>query len=124
MKKTAKITRSNSLGILAGNRSSFLDHLIPLCDLLGAAFYSNERFLSEIADLYYPEIFVENRPDFENYHLFIYVEPSRIPHGGFHFFGDFLIPQKTRSICGFHGNSDKYRNLFWIERFADEDIII
>lgn len=114
------------IGILPGPRLSFLDHLLPLCHILDIPLLVSDETLSIFAEIFYPKLpllvdsTLETSLDFES---LVYVEPSRRPLNAYEFSGTFL-QHSGRSICGFHGNSDKNRNTFWIERFADEDIVL
>jgi len=105
-----------SVAICAGPHLSFLDHLAPLCDLFDMPLYA--PYFDEIP---YPHIkVVDSLADFET---FFYVEPSRLHEEAFKF-DNLLIQEKKRSVCGLHGNSNKCRDVFWAERFVEEDIVM
>lgn len=98
------------IGVVEGPRTSFLDHLIPLCHLLQIPLYCEDAYVRAAAEIYYPP--VELVETLEGASTLFYVEPSKSKFPG------------KRSVCGFHGNSDKNRNSYWIERYADEDVVL
>ncbi len=111
------------IGILSGRKISFLDHLIPLCSMMGIPLYCTDRWTAELADIFYPSVSLVKKPLLESYDAFFYVELSRTPLGSFDF-RQFLHTQPKRSVFGFHGNSDKNLDTFWIERLVDEDLVL
>jgi hypothetical protein len=97
------------IGVVEGPKTSFLDHIVPLCHLLEIPLFCDDEDVKTAAEIYYPGVkFAKNTA---NSHV-LTVEPSKMRFRG----------QKT--ICGFHGNSNKNRDAFWIERFADEDVVL
>lgn len=111
------------LGILTGARSSFLDHLVPLCHLMNIPLYCTDRWVAELADIFYPPLEQIKTPNLKDYSTFFYVQPARTAHGSFYF--DTLLYQgKARSVCGLHGNSEKNLDTFWVERLTDEDLVL
>lgn len=113
----------NAIGILPGPRSSFLDHLVPLCHLLNSPLYCPDQWVAQLAEIFYPDLVILRDAKLNAYQTFFYVEPSRMAHGSFHF-DQKVYRGKARSICGLHGNSDKNCDTFWIERMVDEDIVL
>lgn len=119
------------IGILPSARHSYIDHLVPLCQIMDIPLLVTDLKSLELIEKYYPPMDVryfepedycldEALSDFDT---FFYVDPFRLPHGNF-LFGDYLSRRKARSVYCMHGNSDKKRNAFWIEQLADEDIIL
>jgi hypothetical protein len=120
------------IGILPGKRFSQVDHLVPLCQIMKIPLLCTDPTIKEWVEIFYPEmeIFLDEAWDdfsldlcLKDYDTFFYVDHSRNFHGSFQFF-EYTSHCPARSVCGLHGNSDKKRNLFWIERFLDEDIVL
>lgn len=117
------------IGIYASNPLSFMDHLVPLCQIMEIPLLCLSPWIHTLAELYYPpmQLLCEEAPDYtldpflNDYDVFFYVDHYRKAQGGFQFV-EHSCSKKARSVCGLHGNSDKKRNLYWIERFEDEDI--
>lgn len=114
---------SKGVGVLAGARLSFLDHLAPLCDLLEIPLFCTDRWLAEQGEIYYPQGTFLHETSLSLHSYLVYVEPSRLHHGHFDFGGSVLQEKKT-SICGLHGFSEKNFDTFWYERLADEQILL
>lgn len=123
MRKTVNYMESNSIGILPGPRSSFLDHLVPLCQLMNIPLYCTERWVAELGEIFYPPMTLLKKVQLENYQTFLYVEPAKTALGSYQL-GHLLHKGSAQSICGFHGNSDKNLDTFWLERLVEEDIIL
>ncbi|MFZ0565469.1 MAG: CDP-glycerol glycerophosphotransferase family protein [Chlamydiales bacterium] len=119
------------IGILPGNRISYIDHLVPLCQIMGIPILVTDKWIKTLIELYYPPMEILYRePDnycFEEelspYHAFFYVDHYRLPHQGFQF-AEYFSSHKRRSVYSLHGNSDKNRNTYWIEGLADEDVVL
>ena len=107
----------SSVAIVVGPHLAFLDHLIPLCDLFGMPLFAPH--LSE--HLLYPSVALAS--SLEGFDSFFYAEPARLHRGAFQF-GSLLVQEEKRSVCTLHGNSNKCRNSFWAERFAQEEIVL
>ncbi|MCP5469749.1 MAG: CDP-glycerol glycerophosphotransferase family protein [Chlamydiales bacterium] len=106
------------VAIVGGPHLSFLDHIIPLCDLLDMPLYAPDVWEWTML---YPH--VQKAEELESYDTFFYVEPSRLHERCFQF-GNHFFDQKRRSVCGLHGNSNKCRDAFWAERFLEEDSVL
>lgn len=119
------------IGILPGPRGSYIDHIASLCQIMEIPLLCTDRAIGETVDIFYPQmsIFIEEAVDFslervlKDYDTFFYVDHHRLPQGAFKFF-EYFYRGNARSVCGLHGNSDKKRNLFWAERYADEDVVL
>lgn len=107
------------VAIVPGYHLSFLDHIIPLCDLFEMPLYCPQ--LWDIVETFYPPI--KKTKDFTPFETLFYVEPYRLHDSAFQF-GNQLFPEKRKSVCGLHGNSNKYRETFWAERFVEEDVVL
>lgn len=126
---------SKGIGVFASNALSFMDHLVPLCQIMEIPIFCTNRWIYELIQLHYPQmpqtpqmpLFFNEAPDYSldpflrEYDVLFYVDMYRRHNGTFQFV-DHLYKGPARSVCGLHGNSDKKRNLYWIEKFADEDI--
>jgi hypothetical protein len=44
------------IGVVEGPRTSFLDHLIPLCHLLQIPLYCEDAYVRAAAEIYYPPV--------------------------------------------------------------------
>lgn len=110
---------------------SYVDHIVPLCQLMGIPLLCTDPWIYELIQIFYPpmEVILDESPDFslnrtlKHYDTLFYVDLHRNPHGGFQFV-EYVYEGKARSVCGLHGNSDKKRNLFWAEKYADEDVVL
>lgn len=117
------------IAIVAGRRTSFLDHLVPLCHLMDIPLLCTDRWLYTLAEHFYPktELVLATRENFQEilsgYQTFYTVEPSRL-HPYALQFGEFLYQGEGKTVNGFHGNPDKFRQSYWIERYADEDVLL
>jgi hypothetical protein len=119
------------IGILPEQHLSYVDHLIPLCQIMGWPVLVTDPQMKELISYYYPpmEIFIAQPEDFnldpflEGYDIFLYVDFFRRATGSFQF-KDFFASKKARSVMSLHGNPDKYRDIYWIEQVCDEDILL
>lgn len=112
----------SSIAVLPGPRVSFLDHLAPLCAHFKVPLHCTDPWVITCAEQFYPNLEIVTG-DLSSYNNFYTVEPCRI-HRDLIKFGDTLIRGKVKTIAGFHGNPDKFRTRFWIERYADEDVVL
>lgn len=120
-----------AIGIIPGDRSSLIDHLVPLCALMEAPILTTSTLIRDLIELYYPdiEVILEQPDDYilDNalcgYDLFIYTHFYRQGNGRF-LFDEFYTRLKARSLMSLHGNPDKFHDLFWLEKLADEDILL
>lgn len=120
-----------AIGVLPGNRLNYVDHLVPLCQMMNIPLLCTDKWIYELIDLYYPamSLICEEPADhcFDHalapYEVLFYVDLFRSPHGAFQFC-EYSYSGKARSVCAQHGNSDKKRNVFWAEKHADEDVVL
>jgi hypothetical protein len=119
----------SALAVLPGPRVSFLDHLIPMCHFWDIPVLCTDAWVFTCAQTFYPptQILFAGQSDFQqilsNYQTFLTVEPCRLHPKAFKF-GEFLYQGEGCTIAGFHGNPAKFRDAYWIERYADEDLIL
>ena len=128
--KIDPIIGSAGIGIIF--QESHIDHLVPLCSLIGLPLLVTNRELKEDIELFYPPINVTcyesddgclDKP-LEGYDLFVYTEPSRLATKSFLFNNYYCTHRHVRSIFTHHGNSDKSFHSYWFERMIDEDIML
>lgn len=126
-----KSVNMNGIGILAGNRSSFIDHLVPLCAFMDIPILVTDSSIKNLIELYYPAIEVQlAQPDdfildeaLKDYDLFFYVHYYRTGNETF-LFDEYFSSKRARSVMSLHGNPDKFLDIYWIEHLADEDIVL
>ncbi len=131
MIKIAPSIGSKGIGVLTERRLSYVDHLVPLCQLIDIPLLVTDRWIYEIIQLYYPPMqLVYFDPDdnclddaLYGYDYFVYTEPSRKVSGHFEFCNHYTTV-KARSIFTHHGNSEKSFGMYWFERLMDEDILL
>ena len=117
------------IGINSNATTTFIDHLVPLCQIMEIPLLCTTPWIHELIQLHYPSmpLILDEGVDYsldhvlEGYEVLFYVDHCRKHDGSFQC-GEHFYKGKLRSVCGLHGNSDKKRNLYWIERFVDEDI--
>jgi len=120
-----------AIGILPEQHLSYVDHLVPLCQLMQIPLLVTDAWMKELIQLYYPpmEIILAEPHDFnldpylEGYELFVYVDFFRKGNGTFQF-RDYFTTHKARSVMSLHGNPDKFWDIYWIEKLSDEDIVL
>lgn len=112
----------SSVAVLTGPRVSFLDHLAPLSHRFNIPLHCTDPWVMTCAKQFYPNLEIVTG-DLSTYSTFYIVEPCRI-HRHLIKFEQTLIRGNVKTIAGFHGNPDKFRSSFWIERYADEDVIL
>ncbi|MFN0065110.1 MAG: hypothetical protein ACKVOH_02600, partial [Chlamydiales bacterium] len=115
-------TQVNRVAIIVGARTSFVDHIVPLCAAFRIPLYCEDSWVAFCAETFYPEIEVTSEP-LDSYDTYLYVEPYRLHEKAF-LFGNQLISEKKFSISSFHGNSNKGRSSYWVERFAHDDMLL
>ncbi len=122
---------SKGIGIIPGNRPSHIDHLVPLCACLNTPILATDSFVKSQIELYYPkiEVILIDPEDhildsaLNGFDLFIYVHFYR--QGNHHFFfDDYLCRKQARSVMSLHGQPDKFHEIHWLERLADEDVLL
>lgn len=125
----AEITVSSGVAVLAGPRTSFLDHLAPLCAQWNIPLVCTDAWVATCAQTFYPNLSLicadqeMFEPILSRYSTFVTVEPCRL-HAGALQFGHFLYRGTGKTVAGFHGNPAKFRSDYWIERYADEDLVL
>lgn len=120
-----------AIGILPGPRAQFIDHLVPLCRIMGIPLLVTDPMIQDLIERFYPSLdLVLVEPDdflldsvLDEYDLFFYVDFSRCGNGSFQFH-EYVTKKKARSVISLHGNPDKFRQIYWIERLVDEDVIL
>lgn len=122
MRRTGNCMASDSIGVVPGPRTTFLDHLIPICHLMEIPVHCSDEWVATCASQFYPEIKIASG-DLSAYKTFYVVEPCKL-HGKAVQFGSHVQNGDFKTVAGFHGNPDKFREIFWIERYLDEDVIL
>ncbi len=113
---------SEGVGVVPGPRTSFLDHLIPICHLMGVPIHCSDEWVATCAAHFYPGVEIV-KGDLSTYRTFYVVEPCRL-HGNSIQFESHVRNGDFTTVAGFHGNPDKFREIYWIERYLDEDIVL
>lgn len=120
------------VGLCPVNQIHFLDHLIPLCELLELPLFVVHPYLKILAEALYPNVSVECiEPKcrtldeaLEGVDAFIAVQLHRVHEQLCRFGtcdeGDLLLKGKQRSCCSIHGNTDKCQNRYFLEQFVNE----
>lgn len=122
---------SKGIGILPGNHLSYIDHVVPLCQIMGVPLLVTEPCVQEWVERFYPpmQVILAEPEDFDldpflkDYDLFVYVDFFRRASGCFQF-QEYLSRRRVRSVMSLHGNPDKYWDMYWLERLGDEDIVL
>jgi teichoic acid glycerol-phosphate primase len=123
------LTSKNAAAILAGPRTSFLDHLIPLCHMWNIPLICTDPWVKICAETFYPKVeVIDTNADLfqkklKSFETFVSVEPCKLHQRAFQF-GEYIFQGHGRSISGFHGNPIKFREDYWIERYAHEDVVL
>lgn len=125
------MTKMGPIGILPSHRPSYIDHLVPLCELFQAPLLVTSSEIAHIIQLYYPQvnvILVEPEdhcldPFLEPYDFFFYVDLFRLATKSFSF-ADYYCSVKRPSLCALHGHSEKAWEIFRFERFVDEEHLL
>jgi CDP-Glycerol:Poly(glycerophosphate) glycerophosphotransferase len=121
----------NGIGILPEQHLSYVDHLVPLCQLMDIPLLVTDPWMKGLVEMYYPpmEIVLAEPEDFnldpflKGYEFFLYADYFRKGSGCFQF-RDYFSTHKARSVMSLHGNPDKYWEIYWIEQLCDEDIFL
>lgn len=98
---------------------------------MGIPILVTDRWIKTLIELYYPPMKVlfmepENycfEEELSPYEAFFYVDHYRLGDQTFQF-AEYFTRYRARSVYSLHGNSDKNRNIYWMERLADEDIVL
>lgn len=120
-----------AIGVLPSHCACHIDHLVPLCQILGIPLLLTDPMMKETIEWYYPPMeLILDMPDdhcldaaLEGYDLFVYAEFFRKGNGSFRF-AHYGTRKRARSLYTLHGNSDKWRDIFWMEKLADEDKVL
>ncbi|MBS0624194.1 MAG: CDP-glycerol glycerophosphotransferase family protein [Verrucomicrobia bacterium] len=116
------------IAICPGPRTGLLDHLVPLCSLLKMPLVVQDPWVQAAAEIFYPPIQIELAEQqlqslLDPYHILYTFESCRL-YPGAHRFGQEVYHGPQLSVCGVHGNSDKFREDYWAEQYANEDIVL
>ncbi len=119
------------VGVLGGSAISFIDHLVPLCQILDIPLLCTDPWVFELIELYYPPMSLSlvSPQDYcldsflKDVDALVFVFHYKKCEGGY-LIGDYILHSSAKSIYALHGNSDKKRNIFWVERSANEDIVL
>lgn len=113
------------LGIIPTPHLSYLDHLAPLCHVLKIPLFTNDSWIAICAQHFYPqlEVIQGDSAVLSEQRTFCTVEPSRL-HPSAIQFGAEVVQTQHQTIAGFHGNPAKFQEDFWIERYANEDVVL
>lgn len=122
---------SRGIGVLPSKCACHIDHLVPLCQILGIPLLVTDPYLKELIEWNYPpmEIHLATPEDYcldealREYNLFVYADHFRKGNGSFQF-GEYATRRRARSIYTLHGNSDKWRDIFGIEKLLEEDVVL
>jgi CDP-glycerol glycerophosphotransferase (TagB/SpsB family) len=120
-----------AIGILPGKNLSYVDHLVPLAQLMQIPLLVTDPWMKEVIEFYYPPMELnlaepENYnldPFLEGYETFFYVDFFRKGSGAFQF-KEYYTSRRARSVMSLHGNPDKYWEIYWIEQLESEDIVL
>jgi hypothetical protein len=112
---------------LYGPETHHLDHLAPLCDLLGIPLIVTEESIALLAKRYYPMVDVilydylsVAETVVQNFDQLFYSMPRPLFDEIF-FFAEQFLKKKVRTIWCPHGNSDKGHNSFFMEALQKEE---
>lgn len=125
----ADVMVSEGIAILPGPRTSFLDHLMPLCHLWNIPLLCTDAWVATCAQTFYPptQLIMADHESFQQqlsaFRTFVTVEPCRL-HPEALQFGSYLYRGEGKTVAGFHGNPSKFREEYWIERYVDEDTVL
>lgn len=120
-----------TVGICYAPYYTYLDHIVPLSQILDIPLLCADVTVEQTIKFYYPSMELIYEPDvhgrwksiLDQYDQLVYCDFYRRHHGAFQFI-DYVYPRKMDSIYCPHGNSDKGERTFWMERFAEEDTTI
>lgn len=121
----------NGIGILPGYHLSYIDHVVPLCQIMGIPLLVTDPWIKELIERFYPPMPIlltepedyDLDPFLQKFDLFFYVDFFRRASGSFQF-QEYLSRRKVRSVMSLHGNPDKYWDMYWLEKLSDEDIVL
>jgi len=123
------LNMGSRIAVCPGPRTGLLDHLIPLCSLLQMPLIVQDPWVQTIAEIYYPHVDVKLVTDtplaniLDDYEVLYTAESCRLYEGAYKF-GEEVYHGSQRSVCGIHGNSDKFRDEYWAEQYLHEDVVL
>ncbi|MCB1181294.1 MAG: CDP-glycerol glycerophosphotransferase family protein [Chlamydiia bacterium] len=120
-----------AIGVHGSSALSYTDHITPLCQILDIPLLVTDPWIFELTELYYPKMHLiyespsnyDLSPHLKDYDAFVTVSHFKKFQGGY-LMGDYLVRSEAKSIYSLHGNSDKKRDLFWVEQCLEEDIVL
>lgn len=119
-----------SAGLIYGPESHHLDHLAPICSLMGTPLIVTEEKIATLAKRYYPklEIILSDYMSVPQYivthcDMVFYCMPRDLFDEIF-FFAQKLSQKKIHTIWCPHGNSDKGNNIVYMEALKKEEAAI
>lgn len=118
---------SKTAGYLHGNYAHHLDHLAPLCGLLGFPLVVSDEEIYEMSRKYYPELILHLwdpvTAPFELTKQFdtIVTTLARWDFDGLFFIAEASLGKRLKTIWLPHGNSDKGHLWPWKELFAKDE---
>jgi len=117
-------------GLIYGPEIHYLDHLGPLCDLLGIPLIVTEEAIAIAASQYYPSlnvVFLDylsvGQHLIADYEIIFYSTP-RLVFDEVFFFLQKMAGKKVHTIWCPHGNSDKGRTTRFMEALHQEEVAL
>ncbi|MBS0651100.1 MAG: CDP-glycerol glycerophosphotransferase family protein [Verrucomicrobia bacterium] len=117
-------------GLIYGPDSHHLDHLGPLCEILGIPLIVTEEAIALAANKYYPNLdvifsdyFAVAQHLITHYEIIFYSIP-RVLFDEVFFFAQKLAQKKVHTIWCPHGNSDKGNNIPYMEALHREEVAL
>lgn len=114
-------------GYLQGNLEHHLDHLAPLCSLMGWPLIVTDEELYKLAEAYYPDLTIHLWSPLEapfkvteKFNTVITTLP-RISFDEIFFIAEASLRKRLQTIWLPHGNSDKGQILPWMEALRGEE---
>jgi hypothetical protein len=125
------MVKMKGMGVLPGSHLSYMDHVVPLCQILDIPLLVTDPGMQELVERYYPpmQILLAEPEDYDldsflsPYDFLVYVDFFRKAIGSFQF-QEYLARRCVRSVMSLHGNPDKYLDMYWLEKLGDEDIVL
>ncbi len=119
------------IGVITSYTVALIDHIVPLCQIMDVPLLCTNPWIHQLVQLHYPEmpLILDEGEDYtldhvlKDYEVLFYVDHARKHNGAFQFV-EHSFQGPARSVCSLHGNSDKKRNLYWMEKFIDEDVTV
>lgn len=117
-------------GLIYGPEFHYLDHLAPLCALLGIPLIVTEDAIALQAEKFYPDLQILHWPELETpeklvFHFTtIFTCTPRPLFDEVFFFAQALQNKKVKTIWCPHGNSDKGRTTPFMESLGQEESLL